>query len=248
MQSMTQRKTILLADAGEEFRAMLRDEIEKTGEFSVVPAKDGNEVLDLIQTHSIDVLIMDVVLPGIDGLTVLHRLAEQENVPVTIMISAFISDHVLSEAAELGVAYFLPKPFEVGALLDKVRGLSPHTQRSEQRSSAALVTSMLREIGMPASLKGYPYVREAILLAMQDRSLLHAVTKVLYPSVAKRHRTTASCVERSIRHAIEEAWNRGDPETLQTYFGSQVDSAKRKPTNGEFIAVITDLLTMEELG
>lgn len=245
---MTQRKTILLADAGEEFRAMLRDEMEKTGEFSVTLAKDGNEVLELVQTHRFDVLIMDAVLPGIDGLAVLRRLVEQDNAPVTIMISAFISDPVLSEAAELGVAYFLPKPFEVGALLDKVRGLSPHIQRSPQRPPIALVTSMLREIGMPASLKGYPYVREAILLAMQDPSLLHAVTKVLYPSVAKHHGTTASCVERSIRHAIEEAWSRGDPETLQTYFGSRIGGAKRKPTNGEFIAAITDLLTMEELG
>ena len=246
MQSMTQRKTILLADAGEEFRAMLRDEIEKTGEFSVVPAKDGNEVLDLVQTHRIDILIMDAVLPGIDGLTALRRLTERESTPPTIMISAFISDPVLSEAAELGVAYFLPKPFEVAALLDRVRGLSPHARKPEQRSPSALVTSTLREIGMPASLKGYPYVREAILLAMQDPSLLHAVTKVLSPSVAKRHRTTASCVERSIRHAIEEAWNRGDPETLHIYFGSRIDSSMRKPTNGEFIAAITDLLTLEE--
>lgn len=242
---MTQRKTILLADAGEEFRAMLRDEIEKTGEFSVVPARDGNEVLELIQAHHIDVLIMDAVLPGVDGLTVLRRLTEWESAPETIMISAFISDPVLSEAAELGVAYFLPKPFEVGALLDKVRGLPPHARRSGQRSPTVLVTAMLREIGMPASLKGYPYVRDAVLLAMQDASLLHAVTKVLYPSIAKRHRTTASCVERSIRHAIEEAWNRGDPEKLHAYFGSQIGSTKRKPTNGEFIAAITDLLTVE---
>lgn len=244
---MTQRKTILLADAGEEFRAMLRDEIEKTGEFSVVLAGDGNEVLDLMQTHHVDVLILDAVLPRIDGLTVLRRLTERESAPTAIMISAFISDPVLSEAAELGVAYFLPKPFEVSALLDKVRGLSLHARRSGQRSPTVLVTAMLREIGMPASLKGYPYVRDAVLLATQDPSLLHAVTKALYPSIAKRHRTTASCVERSIRHAIEEAWLRGDPEKLHTYFGNQIGSANRKPTNGEFIAAITDLLTVENL-
>lgn len=243
---MEQRKTVLLADASEEFRALLREEMEKTEEFTVEIARDGNEILKKANELAVDLLVMDVMLSGTDGLGVLRQLQKQGGAPMTILMSAFVSDRMLSEASELGAAYFLPKPFETGNLLDKMRGLFLTAPRESAPSLKTTVTSVIHEIGVPAHIKGYQYLREAIMITVRDMDVINAVTKILYPEVAKRFGTTPSRVERAIRHAIEVAWDRGDLETLQKYFGYTVSNAKGKPTNSEFIAMIADRLTLEQ--
>ena len=243
---MDQRKMVLLADASEEFRTLLREEIEKTGEFSVEVARDGNEVLKKTEERDPDLLVMDAMLAGMDGLSVLRQLQKREDMPMTILTSGFVSDRMLMEAAELGAAYFLRKPFETENLLDKMRGLFLQAPKESLPSLKTMVTSVIHEIGVPAHIKGYQYLREAIMITVRDMDVINAVTKILYPEVAKRYATTPSRVERAIRHAIEVAWDRGDLETLQKYFGYTVSNAKGKPTNSEFIAMIADRLTLEQ--
>lgn len=152
---MDQRKTVLLADAGEEFRTLLWEEMEKTGEFSVEIARDGNEILKRVKERMPDLLVMDVMLPGMDGISVLRQLQKQGDAPMTILVSGFVSDRMLAEASELGAAYFLPKPFETAALLDKMRGLFLKAPQESLPSLKTMVTSVIHEIGVPAHIKGH---------------------------------------------------------------------------------------------
>ena len=246
---MDVRRTVLLADANEEFRTLVRGIIDETEEFTVVGSVgDGAEALRLARQEAPDLLLMDVLLPGLDGFGVLKQLRELERPPKVILISAFCRDSVVSEAVELGASYFLTKPVEQNALLDRMRALFGREPAAEEPPAELknLVTSVIHEIGVPAHIKGYQYLREAIMIAVDDMDVINAVTKVLYPEVAKRFNTTPSRVERAIRHAIEVAWDRGDLETLQKYFGYTVSNAKGKPTNSEFIAMITDRLVLEQ--
>ena len=234
---MDVRRTVLLADANEEFRALVRKIIDETEEFTVVGSVgDGAEALRLARQEAPDLLLMDVLLPGLDGFGVLKQLRELEKPPKVILISAFCSDSVVSEAVERD------------ALLDRMRALFSRDLPEERHPVELknLVTSVIHEIGVPAHIKGYQYLREAIMIAVDDMDVINAVTKVLYPEVAKRFNTTPSRVERAIRHAIEVAWDRGDLETLQKYFGYTVSNAKGKPTNSEFIAMIADRLVLEQ--
>ena len=246
---MSNKKTVLLADANEEFRAMLREMIERTEEFQIAGITgDGAEAAHLLETLHPDLAVMDVLLPGMDGLSILRRLREQGGaMPKVILISAFCTDQVVGEAIGLGVSYFLPKPIQPDALLDRMQSVFGKEITPEDRAVALknMVTAVIHEIGVPAHIKGYQYLREAIIIAVNDMEVINAVTKVLYPAVAKQFNTTPSRVERAIRHAIEVAWDRGDLETLQHYFGYTVNSAKGKPTNSEFIALIADRLQLQ---
>ena len=245
---MDNRRSVLLADANEEFRGMLREVIEKTEEFAVVGSTgDGTEALQILEQQKPDVAVIDVVLPGTDGLGILRRLKEQEARTKVIMLSAFCTDQVVAEAMNLGATYFLPKPCEAQTLLDRMNTAFGQPATPEERAVALKnrVTAVIHEIGVPAHIKGYQYLREAIIIAVNDLEVINAVTKVLYPAVAKRFATTPSRVERAIRHAIEVAWDRGDLETLQKYFGYTVSNAKGKPTNSEFIAMIADRLCLD---
>ncbi len=243
------KRTVLLADANEEFRGMLRDAIEKIEEFTVVGSTgDGLEALQLIGREHPDLVVMDVVLPGLDGLGVMRQVqAQGGEMPKVVFTSVFCTDQVVSEAIALGACYFLPKPCTMDALLDRMQGVFEQPATPEQHAAMLknLVTNVIHEIGVPAHIKGYQYLREAIIIAVNDMEVINAVTKVLYPAVAKRFGTTPSRVERAIRHAIEVAWDRGDLETLQKYFGYTVSNAKGKPTNSEFIAMISDRLVLE---
>ena len=246
---MDNRRTVLLADANEEFRGLLRNAIERSGEFTVVgSAGDGMEAVRLIGQYRPELVVMDVVLPGLDGLGVLKQLKDRGDAAKVIMLSAFCGDRVVAEAMELGASYFLPKPFETEALLDRMHSAfgQPAAPESGSGTLKNMVTSIIHEIGVPAHIKGYQYLREAIIIAVDDMDVINAVTKVLYPEVAKRFATTPSRVERAIRHAIEVAWDRGDLETLQKYFGYTVSNAKGKPTNSEFSAMIADRLVLEQ--
>ncbi len=242
---------VLLADAGEEFRILLEQTIENTGEFSVVGSTgDGAQILSLVEQHRPQLLIMDVVLPGLDGFGVLQQLREMgEDAPKVIVTASFCNPQTVSRAMELGAYFFLPKPVSEVSLLEHMRGaVRPQEEVREEPHAPALegmVTAIIHEIGVPAHIKGYQYLREAIVIAVNDMDVINAVTKVLYPEVAKAFQTTPSRVERAIRHAIEVAWDRGDLETLQKYFGYTVNSAKGKPTNSEFIALIADRLQLQ---
>ena len=241
---MEERKAVLLADANPEFRAMLRDEIDACGEFHVVACVDnGARALEEILSKSPDMVVMDAILPGKDALSILRYLRENNKSLKTVLYSSFCNDAMLSEAHHLGANYFLPKPFDIPDLLDRMRyTLCPATVPVSKHdlSLKSIITSIIHEIGVPAHIKGYQYLREAIMMTVEDMDSINAVTKVLYPAVAREYKTTASRVERAIRHAIEVAWDRGDLEVLQKYFGYTVSNSKGKPTNSEFIALIAD--------
>lgn len=240
---------VILADANENFRAMLQETIENAGEFDVVGSTgDGAEAWSLIEQERPQLVVTDVVLPGLDGFALLERMAKLPMPPKTILVSAFYREQLVMQAMEQGVAFFMAKPCEPESLLERMRQAARVEEAAEEDHSVALerlVTSIIHEVGVPAHIKGYQYVREAIVIAVQDMEVINAVTKVLYPEVARRYNTTPSRVERAVRHAIETAWDRGDLETLQRYFGYTVSNTKGKPTNSEFIAMIADRIRLQ---
>ena len=248
---MENRIKVVLADANENFRTMLQQTIENTGEFDVVgSAGDGAEAWKMIERERPQLVITDVILPELDGFALLDRMAKLPARPKTILVSAFYREQMVMQAMEQGAAYFMAKPCEAGSLLERMRQAVRNGETEEESPVALerLVTSIIHEVGVPAHIKGYQYVREAIILAVQDMDVINAVTKVLYPEVARRYNTTPSRVERAVRHAIETAWDRGDLETLQRYFGYTVSNTKGKPTNSEFIAMIADRIRLQKQG
>ena len=246
---MNKRK-IVLGDINEEFRHLLAEAVNGEEDMEVTgQTGDGEELLKLVHSHGADVIVMDLVLSGKDGLTVLQELGEVR--PRVLVLSSFSGSTLAEQAAAGGADYLMLKPCHVPALLERVRQLAAERGKlrsmREERDDQSLerqVTAIIHEIGVPAHIKGYQYLREAIRLAVEDMEVINAVTKVLYPAVAKRFGTTASRVERAIRHAIEVAWDRGDLDTLQKYFGYTVSNAKGKPTNSEFIAMIADRISL----
>ena len=245
---MENKTRVILADANEEFRAMLCQIIEKTGEFEVVGATgDGLNALQMVTEKKPQLLIADILLSELDGFGLLDRLAPLDDNPKTILVSALYGDQIVAQAMEKNVSFFMPKPCETESLLERMRqavGMDCVVE-SEAQVLEREVTAVIHEVGVPAHIKGYQYVREAIIIAVQDMDVINAVTKVLYPEVAKRYATTPSRVERAVRHAIEVAWERGDLDTLQRYFGYTVNSSKGKPTNSEFIAMIADRIRLQ---
>lgn len=256
---METKSRVLIADSGEDFRFLMADTISSEEDMTVVgTAGDGIETLALIEQKHPNVIVMDLVLTKLDGLGVLQKLSQMNYKPAVIIVSGFFNDHVVQEAAELGAYYFMPKPCDVPALLSRIRQVSTANKTVNSASAKqqgiemyrkednleAVVTEVIHEIGVPAHIKGYQYLREAIILAINDMEVINSVTKVLYPTVAKKFCTTPSRVERAIRHAIEVAWDRGDIETLQKFFGYTVSNVKGKPTNSEFIAMIADCLSL----
>ena len=243
---MDNRLTIVLTDTDEEAREMLCAALERSGRFRVVGSTgDGNEALALVSENRPDLLLLEMVLPGLDGLSILRRMDEEIR-PAVVATSYFGGQEMMADAANLGASIFIQKPYHEEALVDHLILLG---ERSSGRLHAPgleeRVTSIIHEVGVPAHIKGYQYVREAIMITVDNLDVINSVTKVLYPEVAKRYHTTPSRVERAIRHAIEVAWDRGDLETLQKYFGYTVNGAKGKPTNSEFIAMISDRIRLE---
>ena len=245
---MDKRITVVLADANEEFRTALKQALEATGEFDVVGcAADGLAAAQDLAQRKPRLLVMDLLLPGLDGFGVLEQAAKDKVQMKTVVVSALYRDQIVSQAMSRGVSFFMPKPCELTSLLDQMRRAVNEGEESEDESQALdrEVTAVIHEVGVPAHIKGYQYVREAIVIAVQDMDVINAVTKVLYPEVARRYSTTPSRVERAVRHAIEVAWDRGDLETLQRYFGYTVSNTKGKPTNSEFIAMIADRIRLQ---
>ena len=211
---------ILLVDANETFTAQLSSVLGQNPAFDVVgAANDGECAVELLHREQPDVLIMDLLLPKLDGISVLKEASSLPKPPLGLVLTGLLTDYAAQREDK--------KPFRQEAQVE------------------ALVTSIIHEIGVPAHVKGYQYLREAILIAVDDMDVINAITKVLYPQVAKTFSTTPSRVERAIRHAIELAWDRGDLETLQKFFGYTVSNTKGKPTNSEFIALIADKLQLQ---
>lgn len=257
---MDNKTRVIIADAGEEYRALLSEILASEGDFEVVGRTgDGTSAYSLVMTEKPDVLLTDIILSGLDGLAVIEKISAlpENDRPAVIIISGFSSEHTLTEASNLGASYFMQKPCDIPALLTRIRTVTGKSRQSgsalpvgvkpsrQEQSLESLVTEIIHEIGVPAHIKGYQYLREAIILAINDMEIINAVTKVLYPTVAKKFSTTPSRVERAIRHAIEVAWDRGDLETLQKFFGYTVSNIKGKPTNSEFIAMIADRLSLQ---
>ena len=247
---MNEKKKIILADASEEFRQMLAELMEAEDDLTVcAQTASGEELLDLVTVHKPDVVVMDLMLSGMDGLEVLEELGDSR--PRVLVLSSFNNPSLAGQVAQKGGDYCMLKPCRAQSVIGRTRELAggkTGNQIQEETSSRDLerqVTAIIHEIGVPAHIKGYQYLREAIGLAVEDMDIINAVTKVLYPAVAKKFNTTSSRVERAIRHAIEVAWDRGDLETLQKYFGYTVSNAKGKPTNSEFIAMIADRISLD---
>ena len=248
--------TLLIADSAEEFSANLTAALKRVGGFQVLgTATDGEQAIRMISERKPDILVLDLMLAKQDGISVLKAMANMERRPATLATSRFVTDYVASTAANLGVRYLMLKPCDMSALVERLEeirgGESPRRTSMTaggKSSIESLVTGVIHEIGVPAHIKGYQYLREAIIIAVEDMDVINAITKVLYPQVAKTFQTTPSRVERAIRHAIEVAWDRGDLDTLQRFFGYTVSNTKGKPTNSEFIALIADKLQLQLKG
>ncbi len=247
--------TVFIADSAEEFCNSLSAALQSAGGFQIVgTAADGEQAIAQIMEKKPELLVLDLMLSKRDGISVLKAISTMEHKPATLATSSFVTDYVTTAAANLGARYLMLKPCDMEALaerLEEIRGgeLQRATiRRMDKTSIESMVTSIIHEIGVPAHIKGYQYLREAIIIAVNDMDVINAITKVLYPQVAKTFQTTPSRVERAIRHAIEVAWDRGDLDTLQRFFGYTVSNTKGKPTNSEFIALIADKLQLQLKG
>ena len=242
--------TVLIADSSEEFCSTLTAALHRAGGFQVLgSALDGEQAIRMVTSQKPDVLVLDLMLPKKDGISVLKAIGDQK--PSILATSGFVTPFVASAAANLGARYLMLKPCDMDELVDRLEEIRGGENRRipdrqpDKTSIESLVTGIIHEIGVPAHIKGYQYLREAIIIAVEDMDVINAITKVLYPQVAKAFQTTPSRVERAIRHAIEVAWDRGDLDTLQRFFGYTVSNTKGKPTNSEFIALIADKLQLQ---
>ncbi len=256
---MSEKTRIVLADAAEDFRRMTAEAIGQEEDLELVgQTGDGEELLHMACSLRPQAIVMDLVLSGLDGLGVLEGLkALGPDRPRVLVLSAFSPSAFGDRLPGLGVDYFMLKPCRLTTLLERIRQVSalsgaeeepeePEGREAPDRQTLEReITAIIHDIGVPAHIKGYQYLREAIGLAVEDMDVINAVTKILYPTVARKFDTTASRVERAIRHAIEVAWDRGDLETLQKYFGYTVSNTKGKPTNSEFIAMIADRISLD---
>lgn len=251
---------VAIADDNERILDLLEEIINMDKELHVVgKAKNGEEMCQIIRNKQPDVVLLDLIMPKMDGLTVMEKINQDKNVqkrPDFIVVTAVGQERITEDAFNRGANYYIMKPFNNEMLLNRIKTVRRPVRSCEKRNDELSsqvpyiregdlenrVTNLLHEIGIPAHIKGYHYLRDSIIMAVQDMDVLNAITKVLYPTVAKRYQTTSSRVERAIRHAIEVAWNRGKLDTLDELFGYTVSTGKGKPTNSEFVALIADTI------
>lgn len=258
--------SILIVDDNKDFCNILNEYLSTQEDVEVIGmAKDGMEAIDMILNKVPDVLVLDIIMPHLDGLGVLEKINSMnlKRYPKTIILSAVGQDKITQRAINLGADYYVVKPFDFEIFMKRIRQLTVEgtdfndirtssnefdnniNRSNNTKSLEAKITNIIHEIGVPAHIKGYMYLREAIGMVVENIELLSAVTKELYPSIAKKFNTTASRVERAIRHAIEVAWSRGKVDTINNLFGYTVHNEKGKPTNSEFIAMVADKLRLE---
>ena len=269
---------ILIADDNKDFSDILMEFINRQEDMEVIDvAGNGKDACQAIQELQPDIVILDVIMPFLDGIGVLESVNAMnlEKRPLFVMLSAVGQDKITERALALGAEYYIVKPFDMETLINRIRQLKeamqsdkpamissgsissssinvnkpyaprPKTVALTAHNLEAEVTSVIHEIGVPAHIKGYQYLRDAIIMVINDMDILNSITKQLYPSIAKQYNTTPSRVERAIRHAIEVAWSRGKMDTIDRLFGYTVNNGKGKPTNSEFIALIADRLRLE---
>ena len=258
---MEHNAKILIADEDPGQRQLLRDGLARAGYRFIEEAANGEEAMKKLERFHPDAAIVDVWLSRLDGIGVLRNSAKidygQDKRPSFIVVSMVSNQSIFLEAMAAGAELCLLKPYDIGSLCEHIAEIVRERQRKTAiprptavRDSSVpdletQVTKIIHQIGVPAHIKGYQYLRTAILLTVSDSDIINSVTKVLYPSVAKKYSTTTSRVERAIRHAIEVAWDRGDVDTLNSYFGYTIQNSRGKPTNSEFIAMIADDLRVK---
>ena len=253
---------VAIADDNERILRLLGEIVSDDEDLQVVgTAKDGEEAYKMIKEKEPDVVLLDLVMPKLDGLGVLDKVQNDTSIqkhPFFVMISAIGQEKITEAAFSKGADYFIMKPFDSEMVINQIKTVRTITfvlenkttrnhekvQKDSQKSLEEVVTEIIHDVGVPAHIKGYQYLREAIVMSVLDMDMLNSVTKVLYPEVAKRFKTTPSRVERAIRHAIEVAWSRGKVDTIEELFGYTISIGKGKPTNSEFIALITDKIRM----
>ncbi len=251
---MDKKIKVLIADDTTEFGHNCANVLKSYGYEVVVSAKDGSKVLKEIERTKPNVVLMDMFMPNIDSLGVMDSLkGNGKDMPIIMIMSGYDNPRLEKEALESGATYYLIKPFDFEILAERIAKLTSSEQdftvihsfnNNKNNDLELMITEIIHQIGVPAHIKGYHYLREAITLAVNDSEIINSVTKQLYPTVAKKYQTTSSRVERAIRHAIEVAWDRGDIDVLNSYFGYTIHNERGKPTNSEFIAMIADKLRL----
>ena len=248
---------VLLADSSDTFGAPCANRMRVHGLDVETVEKDGKRVVEMIAQKNPDVVILDFFLPRLDAIGVMNNIKALKlpKEPLFMVMSSFDNSHLEREAISAGAAYYFLKPFDYDEMANRIITLATavdnveplqHRRKEDAASSLEMrVTEIIHQIGVPAHIKGYQYLRDSILMAIEDEEIINAVTKRLYPTVAKKHGTTSSRVERAIRHAIEVAWDRGDVDVLNSYFGYTIHNGRGKPTNSEFIAMISDKFRLQ---
>lgn len=250
---MEKRLKVLVSNDSVEFQQECGRVLEESGMELTYTQKDGVKLLEKIEALHPDVVLADLFMPRLDGIGVMHaaeKLGNQK--PLFVIISNFTSPTLEREVMTSGAAYFAVSPFNATELAERIVQIVGLTEGHASQDGAVdtqpsleiQVTEILHQIGVPAHIKGYHYLRDSIIMAIETPEIINAVTKQLYPSVAKKYETTSSRVERAIRHAIEVAWDRGDVDILNSYFGYTIHNTRGKPTNSEFIAMISDRLRL----
>lgn len=260
-----EKLNVAIADDNERMVRLLNEIVKSDDELQVVgTAKDGEEAYELIRHKEPDVVLLDIVMPKLDGLGVMDKVNHDKTIkkhPSFIMISAIGQEKITEDAFELGADYYIMKPFDNDMVINRIkhvknkslnrgadtRKVNAYEKKDDfvERNLESDVTNIIHEIGVPAHIKGYQYLREAIMMSVNDIDMLNSITKILYPSIAKKFQTTPSRVERAIRHAIEVAWSRGKMDTIDELFGYTINNGKGKPTNSEFVALIADKIRLE---
>lgn len=254
---MEKNLKVLIADDSTEFSSLSAKILKSYGMQVILTEKDGLKVISKIKTENPDVLIADVFMPNIDILGVIEELNKMDakSRPLVMALSSYANPRLEKEILEAGATYYFIKPFDINIMAERIIKLSgwasEKTPYKLDKSCVTdtdlevMVTDIIHQIGVPAHIKGYHYLREAIILSIKNSEIINSVTKLLYPTVAKKYSTTPSRVERAIRHAIEVAWDRGDIDVLNGYFGYTIQVERGKPTNSEFIAMISDKMRLK---
>lgn len=257
---MNDRFSVLIADDNKVFADDLYEFLRTKEDIaSVNVANDGEEAYEMIMETKPDIVLLDIIMPKRDGLSVMKKLSVSHlaKKPMCIALSVTGSERIMTAAQDAGAEYFLLKPQSNEAVYDTIKNFSSTSKRTSFEVVAnentggksydleTLVTEFIHELGVPAHIKGYQYVRTAIMMVVENMELLNYITKQLYPVIAKKYSTTSSRVERAIRHSIEVAWSRGRPETMNQIFGYTIDTGKGKPTNSEFIAMVADRIRLQ---
>lgn len=257
------RLNVAIADDNERILEILGEIVESDKELSLIgKANNGEDMYQIITDKEPDVVLLDLIMPKMDGLSVMEKVLRNRDLkkyPNFIVITAVGQERITEDAFRKGASYYIMKPFQNEIVLNQIKDVQSKTRYDNSKIGNTVinrketiennlenrVTNMIHEIGIPAHIKGYHYLRDSIMMAVEDMDVLNAITKILYPTVAKKHQTTSSRVERAIRHAIEVAWSRGKLEILDDLFGYTVSNGKGKPTNSEFIALVADTIRLE---